>query len=405
MQFTKMAEGKKGKKDEWKYPAIEAYDSGHLSVSEHPPHHMHWAEYGNPKGEPVIFIHGGPGGGSHAKYARFFNPNRYRVLMFDQRGCGESIPHVKDDLKGAMDGNITANLVEDIEKLRAARGITGKAHVFGGSWGSTLAMAYAQAHPENVQDLILRGIFLCDQRDLAYLYQGNAATYHQSPDNITKPGTYRAYRTTGAYGGIPTHLTDERMAAAYHQAWHDYVTAIPVEERGDMIAAYHRRLNSPEFTAEQKLEAAKTWSVWEGVTSYLNHDVSKEALAQYYDPKFATAFATIENEYFYRARRGEDHTLAELTSPMNIAKLAKIPVHIVQGEHDQVCTRDSARSLKKSLEDAGAEQLCYQETEAGHAMTERTTNVTLTAIMETLPRQWSHLASGTPGQKTYSPGM
>ena len=366
---------------EWKYPAAAANASGHLRVSEHPLHEIYWAEYGNPAGEPVIFIHGGPGGGSDAKYARFFDPKRYRVLMFDQRGCGESRPHVKDDLARAMDGNITVNLVTDIEKLRIYRSISGKAHVFGGSWGSTLAMAYAQAYPHHVKDLILRGIFLCNTRDLSYFYQGNAATY---PDDDTAPGAYRAYRVSEDHGGIPPALADARMQAAYQQAWHDYVLMIPPDERDDMIAAYHHRLTAEDFTPSQKLDAAKTWAVWEGVTSFLNHDVSKHALAQYYDPRFATAFATIENTYFVRAMRGGDSALTLLMSPKNIATLASIPTHIVQGQFDQVCTRDSACCLHTALRAAGAKHLTYQETVAGHAMTERTTNTALTAIMDGL---------------------
>lgn len=393
MNFSKMTDG------DWKYAQPKESAHGLLAVSKNPQHDIHWTEYGNPAGEPVILIHGGPGGGTAPKFARFFDPTRYKIIIFDQRGCGKSIPHVKDDLAAAMDGNITAELVEDIEKLRADRGITGKAHIFGGSWGSTLAMAYAQAHPENVQDLILRGIFLCDKRDLSYFYQGNAATYNDNPDDISKPGAYRAYRISENEGGIPPNLADIRMSTAYEQAWHNYVTAIPLDERGDMIAAYHRRLNSPDLTPEQKLEFAKTWSVWEGVTSHLNHDVSKEALAEFYDPKFAAAFATIENAYFYRALRGEDKALTELMAPENIAKLAKIPTHIVQGEFDQVCTRDSARSLVHALRGANAEQLTYQETVAGHSMEERTTNAALTFIMDTLPRMWKHFARATGGNK------
>ena len=372
MEFTKMQDA------DWKYPPSQPYVSGNLTVSENPKHIMHWEEYGNPKGEPVIFIHGGPGGGTSPDYARFFDPSRYRIILYDQRGCGQSHPHITEDLAGGLAGNITANLVEDIEKLRAARGITGKAHIFGGSWGSTLAMAYAQAHPGHVQTLILRGIFLCNTTDLDFFYQGNAANL----DDYSNLGAYRAYRD-GEYT-IPRHLQDPRMKTAYEKAWQDYVNLIPPAERGDMIAAYHHRLNATEFSSEQKLEAALAWSVWEGVTSYLNQDVSD--LGKFQEEKFAVAFATIENEYFYRALRGQDAALNHIMAPNNIATLARIPTYIVHGAHDQVCVPASAHALKAALQKANPLHLYYCETVAGHSMTERTTNAELTRILDHLPR-------------------
>lgn len=385
MAYSKMTDS------DWKYPPSEPREEGGLLLCEQPRHVMHWAEYGNPQGEPVIVLHGGPGGACEGNYARFFDPERYRIILFDQRGCGESIPHVTEDLAGAMAENSTPQLVADIEALRAARGITGKAHIFGGSWGSTLAMAYAQAHPEHVQDLILRGIFLCNRNDLGFFYQGNAATYADSPDNLTQPGAYRAYYPKADFvqAGVADAFTvpeaqqTPEMAAAFADAWHQYVSLIPPAERGDMIAAYHRRLNDPALTPAEKLPFAQAWSIWEGVTSYLNHDVSD--LGRFAEPDFAVAFATIENTYFYRALRGEDAAIRGLMQPENLAKLATIPTYIVQGAHDQVCVPSSAHALRDALVEAGA-TLQYQETTAGHSMKERATHAALTAVMDTLPR-------------------
>jgi len=372
MTYSKMTD------EHWKYPALEARRTGDLTVSESPLHVMHWQEYGNPQGEPVIFIHGGPGGEVSAKYARFFNPERYRVILYDQRGCGLSKPHIAQDMKAALADNDTAHLVQDIEILRDHLGITGKAHIFGGSWGSTLAMAYAQAHPEHVQDLILRGIFLSDANDLGYFYQGNASDLSR----MDMAGAYRAYTHDGEYT-IPAQLHDDKMAAAYAKAWNNYVRIIPENARGDIIGAYHAIFHSHERTPEEKLDAAIRWSVWEGVASYLNHDVSD--LGKFADPHFALAFATIENEFFTRALRGQDRLISDLMIAGNIAKLAAIPTYIVQGAHDQVCVPSSARTLKLALEQAGA-KLHYVETPAGHSMMEKTTNAELVRIMDALPR-------------------
>ncbi len=387
MEYTKLYD--KG----WKYDLLTPYATGNIPLPEHAPHVMHYKQFGNPKGEPLIFIHGGPGGAIPATYTRMFDPKRYRIIMFDQRGCGESTPHVRDDLHGAMAGNITHNLVGDIETLRNHLGIKGKAHIFGGSWGSTLALAYAQAHPEHVQDLTLRGIFLCNHNDLSYFYQGNAATYHENPNRIDLPGAYRAYRTTQADGGIPTHLTDEKLRLAWEEAWHDYVEMIPVEQRGDMIAAYHHLLNSPEVDEATRLKAATVWSKWEDTTSFLSHDLTK--LNRLEDPRKVIAFATIENEYFYRALRGQDSTLSALMNPENIAKIAHIPITIVHGKYDQVCTVQSARQLKAALVAAKASSLIYQETNAGHGGIERETHDFTVQTMDNLP----FMPKSTSGKK------
>lgn len=375
-----MAYSKMDVEKDWKYPATEPSDEWKLTVSTNPRHDIHWEEYGNPEGEPVIFIHGGPGGGTDPVLARFFDPERYRIILFDQRGCGKSEPTVKDDPEGGLAGNTTANLIEDIEKLRKDLNIKGKAHIFGGSWGSTLSMAYAQAHPEHVKDLVLRGIFLCDKTDLGFFYQGNAATYAQNPNDTSKPGAYRAYLSDDEYT-IPTELHDPQMAEAYQKAWDQFVNVIPESERDDMIKAYHDIFHGSDEAKKQ--EAAEAWATWEGVTSYLNQDVSD--LGKFKDPEFALTFSRIENEYFYRALRGQDPNVNDLTKPESLQKLAEhnIPVHIVQGKYDQVCVPASAHTLKAGLEEAGVE-LNYLETNAGHSMLERVTNAELTNIMDNL---------------------
>src|ERR1051326_1525182 len=164
------------------YPNLSSTKSGHLTVEEHPHHQIYWEEYGSPDGEPVVFMHGGPGAGSHKSFARFFNPERYRVILFDQRGCGKSTPSAgDDDPTPALGGNTTGHLIGDVMRLRRELDVHGKMHVFGGSWGSTLALAYAIAHPETVQTLILRGVFLCRRIDVDYFFQGNAADFAANP--------------------------------------------------------------------------------------------------------------------------------------------------------------------------------------------------------------------------------
>lgn len=380
----------------WKYQQPEkANAEGMLQVSENPPHQMYWHEYGKKDGEPVLFIHGGPGGGTDAKYARFFDPERYRIIMFDQRGCGKSEPLVKDDPKAGLADNDTAHLVEDIEKLRTELNITGKMHVFGGSWGSTLAMAYAQKHPENVQvgGLVLRGIFLCNKRDLHYYYQGNAATYEDNKpyaeQDFSKEGGYRAYHSDGPYT-IPPELHDEGMKNAYAAAWHDFVTAIqPKEDRVDMIKAYHDRFHDDSVPDDEKLKLARAWTKWEGITSYLCQDTSPEKLGKFNEDDFALSFAMIENEYFYRSLQGQDPMLSNLMSPENLDTISKLQPKIVHGKYDQVCTLASALHLRGELEKRG-EPFTYQETFGGHAMTEMATCAALTKIMDDIPRMWTH---------------
>ena len=206
------------------YPPIEPYDQGMLAVSR--VHTIYYEQCGNPEGQPVVFLHGGPGGGSVPDYRRFFDPAAYRIVLFDQRGSG------KQHAARKLEENTTWHLVADIEKLREHLGIE-RWQVFGGSWGSTLALAYAQTHPDSVRALVLRGIFLCRPKEISWFYQ-------------------------------------EGANAIYPDVWEEYLKVIPEAERGDMLGAYHRRLTSED--AAVRLEAARAWSIWEGSTSKLYPD-------------------------------------------------------------------------------------------------------------------------------------
>ena len=365
-----MAYSSKLTEADWRYKSSTPYASGRLDVASPAGHQIAWEEYGNPQGEPVLFVHGGPGGGTSAFMARYFDPARYRVVLFDQRGCGKSTPSATDDDAGpALTDNTTAHLIADIEKLRAARGLTGKMHVFGGSWGSTLSLAYAIAHPQNVQTLILRGIFLCRRKDIDFFYQGNAATYEENPGDTRLAGTYMTFP----------------------EAWPAFVKVIPPEQRGDMVAAYDRIFRAkPGSEAElaQQIAAARAWSVWEGMTSFLAQDLSDSG--KFADSKFAKAFARIENHYFMNgaflgggageANRDNNYLLG------NVDKLKDIPVHIVHGRYDVVCPVFQADDLVAALKAAGNTQVDFRRTAAGHSMTERENCLALTDVMDGLPK-------------------
>ncbi|HEX5663972.1 MAG TPA: prolyl aminopeptidase, partial [Xanthomonadaceae bacterium] len=259
-------------------------------------HTLYYEQCGNPDGKPVVLLHGGPGAGSNAKMRRFHDPAKYRIVLFDQRGAGRSRPHAD------LVDNTTWDLVADIEQLRALLGIE-RWQVFGGSWGSTLALAYAQTHPQRVAELVLRGIFMLRRWELEWFYQQGASRLF--PD-----------------------------------AWEHYLAPIPQAERGDLIAAYHRRLTSDDEAI--RLEAARAWSIWEGGTSYLHIDPNYAT--SHGDPKFALAFARIENHYF--VNRGffevEDQLLRDAH------RIADIPGVIVHGRYDVVCPIQSAWELHKA---------------------------------------------------------
>jgi proline iminopeptidase len=354
---------------EWRYPQPPLRASGHLEVSRSPRHELYWEEYGNPAGEPVLFVHGGPGGSTKPAFARFFAPERYRVVLFDQRGAGRSRPSAADpDARPALADNTTQHLIEDMLALRRHLGITGKMHVFGGSWGSTLSLAYAIAHPDTVQTLILRGIFLCRRKDLDFFYQGNAATFAEHPDDTSLPGTYQCYP----------------------EAWKPFVEGIPPAQRGDMVKAYAELFASaPGSDAERErvTRAALAWSVWEGVTSYLAQDLTN--LGSFAEAEFARAFARIENHYFmngaFLGGRGESNRDQNFILD-NVARIAQLPIHIVHGRYDLVCPLFQAEELVRALRAAGAQKVDYRITPAAHSMQERENNRALTDIMDTLPR-------------------
>lgn len=296
------------------YPEIEPFDIGRLKVS--PIHELYYEQVGNPKGQPAVFLHGGPGGGLTADYRRFFDPAAYRVVLFDQRGSGQSTPHAN------LEDNTTWDLVADIERLRGHLGIE-KWLVFGGSWGSTLSLAYAQTHPDRVTALVLRGIFLCRPKEIDWFYQEG-----------------------------------QGASAIFPDIWEEYVRVIPEAERDDMLGAYHRRLMSEN--SEVRLEAAKAWSIWEGSTSKLFFDQSLIDRAG--DPQFALALARIECHYFVNnAFFDTDDYLVE-----NVDKIRRIPAVIVQGRYDVVCPMMSAWDLHRAWPEAVLKVI----PDAGHSATE-----------------------------------
>jgi len=276
------------------YPAIEPYATGFLQVSEL--HKVYYEECGNPQGKPVVFLHGGPGAGCSPKARQFFDPQRYRIVLFDQRGCGRSKPHAE------LTDNSTWHLVADIEQLREHLGIE-RWQVFGGSWGSTLALAYAQTHPTRVSELVLRGIFMLRRWELEWFYQ-------------------------------------KGCDAMFPDAWDDYLKAIPQAEHGDLISAYHRRLTSPDEAT--RLAAARAWSVWEGATSFLFQDPAHIASSS--EDLFALAFARIECHYFVNA--GFFDVDGQLLR--DVHRLHGIPAVIVQGRYDVVCPPRSAWDLHRA---------------------------------------------------------
>ncbi len=346
----------------WKYPEPdEMTNSGRLEIpGSH--HSIYWHEYGTPKGAPVMFLHGGPGGGTSPRQTRFFNPRRYRIILFDQRGCGKSTPSASDDdpkrAQQALESNTTDDLINDINLLRERLGVQGPMHVFGGSWGSTLSLAYAIRYPQNVRALILRGIFLCRKKDFDYFYQGNAATYHIDPFDSKLPGAY----------------------LFYPREWKEFVEFIAIHERHDMMGAYGKIFRA--FDNPTRLEqACKVWTKWEGATSNL---IQKQDLSSFEDPKFAKTFARIENHYFTQGgfpvnTDGQGHLLG------NIQKIAHLDIYIVQGQFDQVCPRFQADELVAALEKANpSNKPVYRLTTAGHSQYDPETLKALTEIMDDL---------------------
>ncbi len=296
------------------YPVLEPYRTGRLPVSAG--HDLYFEESGNPNGKPVVFLHGGPGGGTEPKHRRYFDPAAYRIVLFDQRGCGRSTPFA------SVEDNTTWDLVEDIEILRKHLAIE-KWQVFGGSWGSTLALAYAETHPTHVTELVLRGIFLLRKEEIRWFYQEGASWIF--PDAF--------------------------------EAFHDH---IPAAERGDMLKAYYTRLTSKDPAVRSA--AAKIWSVWEGRTSCLIPN--EELIARTGGDDFSLAFARIECHFFTH----DGWLLGEkaLLAPANVEKLRKIPGVIVQGRYDVVCPAKSAWDLHRVWPESDLRIV----TDAGHSAAE-----------------------------------
>ena len=280
------------------YPEIEPYDRGVLRVS--PVHTIAYEQCGNPRGKPVVFAHGGPGGGSDPKQRRFHDPDAYRIVLFDQRGCGKSTPHA------SLEDNTTWHLVSDTEALRAHLHVD-RWQVFGGSWGSTLALAYAEKHPEVVSEIVLRGIFLLRKQEIDWFYQRGAS-------------------------------------ALFPDAWEDYLAPIPPEERGDLLRAYYKRLVSDDRAV--RTAAAKAWSVWEARTSFLHP--SPELIAKNEQDDYALAFARIEAHYF--VNRGFFEKETQLLD--DVDRIRHIPGVIVQGRYDVVCPMESAWALHRAWPEA-----------------------------------------------------
>ncbi|MEM9567368.1 MAG: prolyl aminopeptidase [Cyanobacteria bacterium P01_E01_bin.34] len=294
------------------YPSIQPYSSGQLAVSDL--HTIFYEESGNPAGKPVVFLHGGPGGGSQPKYRQYFDPQLWRIVLFDQRGCGRSTPHAE------LEDNTTWTLVNDIEQLRQHLDIETWT-VFGGSWGSTLALTYAQAHPDRCAGLILRGIFMLRQQEIRWFYQEGAS-------NI------------------------------YPDAWEDYLKPIPEAERHDLLSAYYKRLTDSDLQVRQ--EAARAWAIWEGRTSKLLPDPN--AASQFGRDGFADAFARIECHYFVNKGFFEREDLLF----QNINRIRHIPCFIVQGRYDVVCPMTTAWQLHKAWPDAEFVVI----PDAGHSVSE-----------------------------------
>ncbi|MFF3670109.1 prolyl aminopeptidase [Microtetraspora malaysiensis] len=298
------------------YPPIEPYDSGLLDVGRG--NQIYWEICGNPEGKPVVMVHGGPGGGCTADHRRQFDPEAYRIVLFDQRNCGRSLPHASDPAV-SLEDNTTGNLVADMERLRELLGID-RWMVFGGSWGSALSLAYAQTHPDRVSELVLRGIFTLRPFELRWFYQ-------------------------------------EGASMVYPDLWESYVAPIPEDERGDLIAAFARRLNDPDPAV--RIPAARAWSVWEGSTITLRRDPS--IVAKHADDDYAVAFARIECHYFVN---GGFFTEGQLIR--NVDRIRHIPCVIVQGRYDMCTPAVTAWDLHR----AWPESELHIADDAGHAYTE-----------------------------------
>ena len=310
------------------YPPIEPFDTGYLAAGDG--HEVYYEQCGNPYGKPALFVHGGPGGGGDVNARRFFDPAAYRIVVFDQRGSGRSRPHA------SLEANTTWHLVADMERLRRHLRVD-RWLVFGGSWGSTLALAYAQLHPQAVSELVLRGIFLLRQVELDWFYQFGASMV------------------------FPEH-------------WEKYLAPIPPAERHELLRAYHRRLLDADPAV--RLEAARAWSIWEGATSSLWPNPKREDA--FGAPEFALALARIEAHYFVnRGFFADDNQLLD-----GVDKIRSIPAVIVQGRYDVVCPLASAWELNRRWPEADFRVVV----DAGHSAYEPGITAELVAATDRLSR-------------------
>lgn len=320
------------------YPEIEPHSTGTLAVGDG--HTLYFEECGTPDGIPILFLHGGPGSGCEPWHRRFYDPQRYRIVLFDQRGCGRSTPHA------SLEANTTWHAVADIERLREHLGIDRWA-VFGGSWGSTLGLAYAQTHPDCVLGLILRGVFLCRPRDIQWFYQSGA----------------------------------DRL---FPEAWAHYLKPIPPDERNDLVGAYYRRLTDPDPAIRHT--AARAWSGWEGHTSCLipNDDV----IAHFDDPDVAVSLARLECHYFMHDTFLEPDQLLR-----DAPRLRDIPGWIVHGRYDVVCPVEQAVELHRAWPQARMAIVA----DAGHSAAEPGIVRKLVAATDTLADDLEGQVAGGTG--------
>jgi len=298
------------------YPEIEPYETGMLEVGDG--QSIYWEASGNPDGKPAVYLHGGPGGGSSPQQRRVFDPAKYRIILFDQRGCGKSTPHASA-ADADLSTNTTWHLVADIERLREHLGVD-RWQVCGGSWGSSLGLAYAETHPERVTELILRGIFTLRPVELDWFYEGGAA-------------------------------------AIYPDLWEGFLAPVPVEERGKLIEAYGRLLHDPDRYVRER--AGVAWSTWESSTITLLQQ--PETIARFTEPDFAVAFARIENHYFRNLGWFEPGQLIR-----DAGRLSEIPGVIVQGRYDMCTPAFTAWELHKNWPEADFRMI----PDAGHSFEE-----------------------------------
>ncbi|GGE91860.1 prolyl aminopeptidase [Mycetocola zhadangensis] len=311
------------------YPEIEPYASGHLDVGDG--QQIYWETSGNPEGKPVVFLHGGPGGGTNPSQRRVFDPAKYRIVLFDQRGCGKSLPHASAP-EADLSVNTSWHLVADIEKLREHLGID-TWQVFGGSWGSSLALAYAETHTDRVSELVLRGIFTLRQVELDWFLEGGAS-------------------------------------AVFPDLWEQFLEPVPVDERGHLLRAYSRLLNDPDPAVHGP--AAVAWSRWE--SSIITLLPNADNVARFTEPAYAVAFARIENHYFMHGGWWEEGQLIR-----DAPKLASIPTVIVQGRYDMCTPPMTAWALAEAMPHADLRMI----PDAGHAFDEPGT---LDALIEATDR-------------------